>query len=430
MTASYTINKKTRTARNNRLTESQAKMWDVLSVIPDDIIDSISSHVKNQNDLQDMILSMRKRIIESSLNGEIDYHLKSQGESENDDTHLTKDNYRNGYSSKKIKTDTGEIDLNIPRDRLSEFEPIIVKKHARRLDNMDDTVLALYARGMTVRDIRGTIQELYQQDLSEDLISSITDSVTEDVKEWQNRPLESCYPIVYLDCLVVKVHENKSVINKAVFLALGIRNDGIKELLGMWIAQNEGAKFWLNVLTELNNRGLKEIFIACCDGLTGFPEAINTIYPNCEVQLCLVHMMRSSLTYVPHKDKKSVAADLKKIYASDTEEIALENLEEFCTKWDTKYPAIGKSWYKKWDNLNKIFSYTYPIRKVIYTTNAIESLNMTLRKVTKNKRIFPNDGSVFKTLYLAIKNIEKRWTMSIKDWSQAYQQLLIKFDKI
>jgi transposase-like protein len=229
---------------------------------------------------------------------------------------------------------------------------------------------------------------------------------------------------------MIQVHENKSIINKAVYLALGLKTTGCKELLGMWISQNEGSKFWLSVLTELNNRGVKDVFIACCDGLTGFPDAINAVYPKCDVQLCIVHMVRNSLSYVSYKDRKQVASDLKTIYNAETEDLALQNLELFCEVWDKKYPVIGKSWYKHWENVNKIFNYTSDIRKVIYTTNAIESLNMTLRKVTKNKRVFPNDASVFKTLYLALQNIEKRWTMPIREWSQAYQQLLIKFDKV
>lgn len=233
-----------------------------------------------------------------------------------------------------------------------------------------------------------------------------------------------------MDCIVIKVHENKSIINKAVYLALGVRTYGIKELLGLWISQNEGAKFWLNVLTELNNRGLKEVFIACCDGLTGFPDGIAAIYPECQIQSCIVHMVWNSIAYVPYRDRKLVALDLKAIYQADTEEIAIQNLDEFAKKWDKKYPAISKSWYNRWEQLNTLFGYTSEIRKVVYTTNAIESLNMTLRKVMKNKRVFPNDVAVFKTMYLAILNISKRWTMPIRDWAPAYQQMLIKFGKI
>jgi transposase-like protein len=402
---------------------------DLIAQIPEEIIELISSGVKTQTDLQSMIMGLKSRIIESALKGEMNHHLWNsnpmQGNAEEENY-----NRRNGYSKKTIRTDKGDIAINVPRDRTAEFEPLLVQKHRRRLEGIDDAVLALYSRGMSMRDIRATISELYNQDLSEELISEITDEVNDEVKEWQNRPLEFRYPILYLDCIVIKVQENKSIINKAVYLALGVRTDGIKELLGLWISQNEGAKFWIHVLTELNNRGLKEVFIACCDGLTGFPDAIATIYPECQVQSCIVHMMRNSLAYVPFKDRKAVAADLKSIYQASTEELALQNLDEFAKKWDKKYPAISKSWYNRWQQLNTIFGYTAEIRKVIYTTNAIESLNMTLRKVMKNKRVFPNDIAVFKTMYLAILNISKRWTMPIRDWAPAYQQLLLKFDKI
>ena len=411
-------------AKNPHLTQDKL---DLLAQIPEDIIELISSGVKTQSDLQAMIMGLKSRIIERALNGEMNHHLANQPKFTEE---IKPINRRNGYSGKVVKTDSGDLNINVPRDRAAEFEPLLVQKYKRRLEGIDDAVLALYSRGMSMRDIRATISELYHQDLSEELISSITDTVNDEVKEWQNRPLEYRYPILYLDCIVIKVQENKSIINKSVYLALGVRTDGIKELLGLWIAQNEGAKFWLNVLTELNNRGLKEVFIACCDGLTGFPDAITAIYPECQVQSCIVHMVRNSLAYVPYKDRKLVAADLKTIYQADTEEIALQNLEEFTGKWGKKYPAISKSWYNRWEQLNTLFGYTAEIRKVIYTTNAIESLNMTLRKVMKNKRIFPNDIAVFKTMYLAIGNISKRWTMPIRDWAPAYQQLLIKFGKI
>jgi putative transposase len=413
------IKKGLKMAKNPNLTQDKL---DILSQIPEDVIELLSSGVKTQSDLQAMIHGLKSRIIESALNGEMNHHLSQDA--------IGNNNRRNGYSNKTLKSDGGDININVPRDRSSEFEPLLVQKYKRRLEGIDDAVLALYSRGMSMRDIRATINELYHQDLSEELISSITDEVNEEVKDWQNRPLEFRYPILYLDCIVIKAQENKSVINKAVYLALGIRTDGQKELLGLWISQNEGAKFWLNVLTELNNRGLKEVFIACCDGLTGFPDAIATIYPECEVQSCIVHMVRNSLAYVPYKDRKAVAADLKTVYQADTEEIALQNLDFFAKKWDGKYPAISKSWYNRWEQLNTLFGYTTEISKVIYTTNAIESLNMTLRKVIKNKRVFPNDIAVYKILYLAILNISKRWTMPIRDWAPAYQQMLIKFDKI
>ncbi|MCE3269578.1 MAG: family transposase [Burkholderiales bacterium] len=401
-------------AKNPHLTQDKL---DLLARIPEDVIELISSGVKTQSDLQAMITGLKSRIIESALNGEMNHHLSNQSALNEGPM---QPNRRNGYSNKVVKTDTGDLSVNIPRDRTAEFEPLLVKKYKRRLEGIDDAVLALYSRGMSMRDIRATINELYHQDLSEELISNITDCVNDEVKEWQNRPLEHRYTILYLDCVVIKVQENKSIINKAVYLALGVNTSGIKELLGLWIAQTEGAKFWLN---------LKEVFIACCDGLTGFPDAIAAIYPECEVQSCIVHMVRNSLAYVPYKDRKEVAADLKTIYQADTEDIAMQNLAEFTKKWDKKYPAICKSWYNRWNQLNTLFGYTTEIRKVIYTTNAIESLNMTLRKVMKNKRVFPNDTAVFKTMYLAILNISRRWTMPIRDWAPAYQQMLIKFGK-
>lgn len=413
-------------AKNPHLTQDKL---DLLAQIPEDVIELISSGVKTQADLAAMFHGLKSRVIESALAGEMEHHLNNQ-ESLLSDESLFNSNRRNGYSNKIIKSNSGDIPISVPRNRNSEFDPILIGKHKRKLEGIDDAVLALYARGMTMRDIRSTINELYHQDLSEELLSSITDCVNDEVKEWQNRPLEYRYPILFLDCLVIKVQDNKSIINKSVYLALGIGVDGNKELLGMWIAQNEGAKFWLNVLTELNNRGIKEVFIACCDGLKGFPDAIASVYPECQIQSCIVHQVRNSLNYVPWKDKKAVATDLKIIYQADTEDIAIQNLDEFANKWDAKYPAISKSWYNNWHILNTLFGYNKDIRRAIYTTNVIESLNMTLRKVIKNKRSFPNDTAVFKTLYLAIQKIAQRWTMPIRDWQISYQQMLIKFGKI
>jgi transposase-like protein len=413
-------------AKNPNLTQDKL---DLLAQVPSEVIELISSGVKTQSDLAAMIHGLKSRIIESALAGEMEHHLNTSQDYSSDNSLLER-NRRNGYSSKTIKSAGGDIPINVPRDRNAGFDPLLIQKHKRRLEGIDDAVLALYARGMTMRDIRATINELYHQDLSEELLSSITDCVNDEVREWQNRPLEYRYPILFLDCLVVKVQENKSIINKSVYLALGVGVDGNKELLGMWISQNEGAKFWLSVLTELNNRGVKEVFIACCDGLKGFPDAIATIYPDCQVQSCIVHQVRNSLNYVPWKEKKAVATDLKTIYQAKTEELALQNLAEFAKKWDSKYPVISKSWYNNWEVLNTLFGYNEDIRKAIYTTNAIESLNMTLRKVIKNKRSFPNDTAVFKTLYLAIQKIATRWTMPIRNWAISYQQMLIKFGKI
>jgi transposase-like protein len=360
------------------------------------------------------------------LEGEMTHHL---GYGRHDRL-IVSDNKRNGFSNKTISTDNGEIELGIPRDRDSGFDPLIVPKHSRRLERIDKSIMTLYAKGMSTRDIRDTLHDLYCLDISEEFISNVTVSVVDDIRLWQNRPVDTIYPIVYVDCIVVKVQENKQVINKSVYLVPGINSEGRKELLGMWISATEGAKFWLGVLTELNNRGLKEIFIACIDGLKGLDDAICSIYPQTKIQLCVVHQVRNSLRYVPYKEKKAVVADLKSIYQAATAEVALANLDEFALKWDSKFPNISKSWYNNWDKLSAMFEFSDEIRKVIYTTNAIESLNMTLRKAIKNKRIFPNDTSVFKSLYLAILNIERKWTMPIRDWHSAFSQLLIKFGKV
>jgi putative transposase len=305
--------------------------------------------------------------------------------------------------------------------------PQLVQKHQTRLEGFEDKILTLYARGMTTRDIQAQVQDLYGVEVSPTFISNITEAVMDEVRQWQNRPLDQVYPIVYVDCLVVKVRENQRVINKAIYLALGVDMDGQKELLGMWIAQNEGAKFWLAVFTELQNRGVKDIFIACMDGLTGLPEAIETLYPQTRIQLCMVHMVRNSLKYVSYKHRKEVAADLKLIYSAGTESEAGVYLELFTEKWDRQYPTIGKMWHAHWSRVIPLFAFPEDIRKVIYTTNAIESVNMSLRKVTRNHRIFPSDEAVFKVIYLAIQNIAKKWTMPIHNWKPALNCFAIEF---
>ena len=398
----------------------------VLSELPESVVDNLIKDCRNQGDFEDLMKQISKRLLDGMLGGEMNAHL---GYGRHDRLY-EKNNARNGYSSKTISTNNGEIELSVPRDRNCEFEPIIVPKHSRRVEGIDKNIMALYARGMSVRDIRDMLLEMYGVDLSEEFISNVTDSVIDDIRLWQNRPVNVLYPIIYIDCIVVNVQENKQVINKAVYVVLAINTDGHKEILGLWISQNEGAKFWLSVLTELNNRGLKEVFIFCIDGLAGLDQAIKSVYPQAKIQLCIVHQIRTSLRYVPHKDKKAVVADLKTIYQVSTAEEGLANLDAFAKKWDSKFPTISKSWYNNWEKLSAMFEFTQPIRKIIYTTNAIESLNMTLRKVIKNKRIFPNDMAVFKSLYLAIGNIEKKWTMPIKDWLPAYTQLLIKFGKV
>jgi transposase-like protein len=293
---------------------------------------------------------------------------------------------------------------------------------------MDDKILSLYAKGMTTREIVATFKEMYDADISATLISRVTDAVIEQVIEWQSRPLDAVYPIVYLDCIVVKIRQDKRVINKAIYLALGVNMEGHKELLGMWLSENEGAKFWLNVLTELQNRGVNDILIACVDGLKGFPDAINTAFPKAQVQLCIVHMIRNSVRYVPWKDYKAVTADLKKIYQSVTEDEALLALDAFEARWDEQYPQISRSWRAHWENLNTLFLYPQDIRKAIYTTNAIESLNSVIRKALKKRKLFPTDDSAKKVVYLAIQDASKKWTMPIRNWKSALNRFMIEFE--
>ncbi len=370
-----------------------------------------------------LIKQLSKRILERALEAEMQNHL---GYSRYERSNMR--NARNGAFQKNLTTENGQIELNIPRDRNGDFEPIIVKKKQSRIVGLDKKIVSLYAKGMSLSDIKTQLQELYDTDISEALISKITDDVIDEVKSWQSRALESVYPIVFFDCLVVKVRQEKRVINKSVYIALGIDLSGRKDILGLWISDNEGAKFWLNNLTEMKNRGLSDILIACTDNLTGMSDAIAAVFPKCEHQLCIVHQIRNSLKYVSYKDRKKLAADLKPIYQAITEEEAQEALEYFEEKWGKQYPQIAKSWYNNWDNLVLFLQYPEAIRRIIYTTNSIESLNSQLRKVTNNKRVFPSDDSVFKTLYLTIEYITAKWTMPIQNWNEAMAHFLIKFD--
>lgn len=379
--------------------------------------------LKTEKDLNNFSQMLTKITVEAALNAELDEHLGYSKHRKSSSS-----NNRNGTSTKTIITDDGQFELETPRDREGTFEPQLVKKQQTRFTSMDDKVLSLYAKGMTTREIVATFKELYGADVSASLISRITDSVIEQVIEWQSRPLDSVYPIVYLDCIVLKIRQDKRVINKAVYLALGVNMEGQKELLGMWMSENEGAKFWLNVLTELQNRGVKDILIACIDGLKGFPDAINTVYPEAQIQLCIVHMVRNSVKYVPWKDYKALTADLKGIYRAVTEDEALRALDEFSNKWDEKYPQISRSWRAHWHNLNTLFSYPEDIRKAIYTTNAIESLNSVIRKAIKKRKVFPTDDSAKKVVYLAIMDASKKWTMPIRNWKTALNRFMITFE--
>lgn len=379
--------------------------------------------IKTEKDLAEFSQMLTKITVEAALNAELDEHLGYNKHAQSDS-----DNSRNGMSRKQLQTEDGTFELQTPRDRDGSFEPQLVAKGQRRFTSMGDKILSLYAKGMTTREIQATFKEMYNADVSPTLISKVTEAVIDEVIEWQSRPLDAVYPIVYLDCIVVKVRQDKQVINKSIFLALGVNLEGHKDLLGMWIAENEGAKFWLNVLTELQNRGVKDILIACVDGLKGFPDAINTVYPDTRIQLCIVHMVRNSVKFVPWKDYKPVTADLKQIYQSVTEEEALRALDTFSERWDGKYPQISKSWRAHWHNLNTLFDYPEDIRKAIYTTNAIESLNSVIRKAIKKRKLFPSDESARKVVYLAILDASKKWTMPIRNWKAALNRFMIEFE--
>lgn len=396
-----------------------------MSKTTDDLISELSKGIKTQGDLVSLTKMLTKKVLETALNTELDEHLGYEKHHKNETIRI---NNRNGSCSKSLKTDFGKIELSTPRDRNSSFQPKIIKKHQTKFEGFDEKIIALYAKGMTTRDIQEIIKELYDADISHSSISNITDRIIDEVIEWQSRPLDSIYPILYLDCISVKIHQDNRVINKSIYIALGINLDGRKEVLGLWISENEGSKFWLSVLTELQNRGLKDCYIACVDGLRGFPEAIKTTFPKTKIQLCIVHMVRNSLRYVPSKDMKLVAKDLKSIYNSTTRELAEKSLSEFSDKWSSKYPSIERSWRRNWDNIITLFDYPSEIRKIIYTTNAIESLNSVIRKSIRNRKIFPNDTSALKIIYLSIINASRKWTMPLRNWSLALNRFEIEYE--
>ena len=372
-----------------------------------------------------LLKQLTKAVLQRALQAEMTHHL---GHEKHGSVATKGGNARNGSSPKTLKGDFGSMPLEIPRDRECNFEPLIIPKGQTRFAEFDDKIISLYSRGLTTREIQSHLEEIYGVEVSPALISIVTEAVAEEVKAWQNRPLDALYPIVYMDAIRVKARGNGHVVNKAVYLAIGINIEGAKEVLGMWTSENEGAKFWLQVVTELKNRGVRDIFIACVDGLKGFPEAIETVFPDTQVQLCIVHMVRNSLKFVSWKQRKEVAGDLKLIYQSATAEQAEMELTAFEAKWDKTHPTIGQSWRRNWAQVIPFFSYPADIRKVIYTTNAIESLNMSLRKVTKNRASFPNDEAMFKLLYLALKNIAKKWTRPIMNWKAAMNRFSILFE--
>jgi transposase-like protein len=385
-----------------------------------EILDALLKDCKTPEDVGSLYSALLQRVINRSLDAEMDAHLAR------DTPAASGANRRNGKLAKTIKGDFGEIGIHTPRDRDGSFEPQLVKKRQVRLAGMEDKILALYAKGNTTRDIEHLMQDLYGVEISHTVISQLTDGVLDEVRAWQNRPLDAIYPIVWLDGIVVKVHHGKQVVNKSAHVVLGVNLAGEKEVLGLWLAENEGAKFWLSVLTELKQRGVQDIYIACMDGLKGLPEAVSAVFPKTLTQLCIVHLVRASLRYVTAKDAKAMVASLKRIYQSVDVEEAARELEALDAEWGGKYRAVVRLWRGNWDNIIPFFQFPAEIRKVIYTTNAIESLNMSLRKLTRNRRIFPNDEAALKALYLAITQASRNWKQ-LHHWKPALQTFQILF---
>jgi putative transposase len=382
-----------------------------------ELVDELLKGVKSPEDLLGeggILRQLTARMLERTLEAEMTEHVGYEPGQRRPEGRT---NSRNGHTPKTLKTEQGEITIDVPRDREGTFEPIIVKKRERRLAGFDDKILALYARNMTVRDIRDHLEEMYGVDVSPDLISRVTDAVVDEVTAWQGRPLDSVYPIVYLDALVVKIRDQGVVRNKSVYLALGVNVQGSKEVLGMWVEQTEGAKFWLKVVNELKNRGVQDILIACCDGLKGFPEAIEAVFPNTVVQTCIVHLIRNSVRFVSYKDRKEVVRDLKPIYNAACREDAEKALEDFGEKWNKRYSMIAASWRANWERVVPFLDFPPEVRRIIYTTNAIESLNSSLRKLVYYRGHFPTDEAATKLLFLAIRNLEKRWNRSVRNWT-------------
>jgi putative transposase len=368
-----------------------------------------------------LLKQLTKAILERAMNAELTDHL---GYEKHDPAGYNTGNSRNGKSRKKIQGDFGEIELETPRDRDGSFEPKIIGKHQTRFTGFDDKIVSLYARGMTTRDIQAHLQEMYGVEVSPSLVSAVTDAVIDEVKAWQNRPLDRVYPIVYLDALYVKIRDGLHVQNRAIYVAIGVNVEGRKEVLGLWASAHEGAKFWLQVLTEMRNRGVEDMFISCVDGLKGFPEAIETVYPKTQVQLCIVHLVRASLNYVSWKQRRTVAAALRLIYTAPTAEEAERQLEAFASRWDATHPTISQIWRRNWQRIVPFFAFPPDIRRVIYTTNAVESLHMTLRKVTKNRGSFPHEEAAMKLLYLAIQNVSRKWSF-VQGWREALNRFQI-----
>ncbi|WWV73805.1 Transposase, Mutator family [Sporomusa ovata DSM 2662] len=379
------------------------------------------------NAIKDMFRDVLQEIMEAELETELGY-VKQERRSDDVESGVSK-NYRNGYSKKKVKTQLGEVEITIPRDRNGEYEPQIIGKYSRNVDGMEEKILSLYAAGLSIRDISEQIKSLYDVEISPELVSKISEKIMPQVTEWQNRPLEAVYPFVFLDAIHYKIRENHQIITKAAYVVLGINLEGYKEILGIWIGENaESSKFWLSVLNELKSRGVQDVYLFCVDGLNGFREAIGAAYPKAGIQRCIIYQIRASMRYVNYKHAKVFTADLKEVYTAVTEEAALEKLLSFKEKWGDKYPAAIKSWEDNWDILSTFYAYPPSIRKIIYTTNIIEGLHRQFRKVTKTKAVFPNDDSLRKMLYLASNNIVKKWTQRYRDWDMVLNHLALLFE--
>ena len=375
---------------------------------------------------QELFKDMIGTVLEHGLDGELDDEL---GYTKYDYRNKETENSRNGHSKKTLKSSFGELDVSIPRDRDGEFEPQMVKKNQTTLTgDIEEKILSMYAKGMSTSDIEGHIREIYGLEVSDTTISRVTDKILPVVREWQQRPLESVYTVVFMDGIYFHVRSEGQIVKKAVYIAIGIRADGIREVLGMWIGENESAKYWLGILNSLKNRGVEDILIACVDGLTGFTGAIEAVYPKTEIQQCVIHQIRNSTKYVSYKDIKALMADLKKVYGAVDEQAALGSLDDFDSKWSARYPKIALSWRSNWANLATYFKYPQEVRTLIYTTNAIENFNRGLRKVTKSKAVFPTDDALLKMLYLAMMDITKKWTGRRKDWGVIHSQLEIFFE--
>jgi putative transposase len=395
--------------------------------ITDALLDELLKNYSQPGDLlgpDGLLTELKKRLINRVLDSELTTHL---GYDKHDTPPEGPPNARNGHSPKTLRSDDGKIAIKVPRDRNGDFQPTLVPKHQREFDGFDDCIISLYSRGLGVREIQQHLLEIYKVDVSTALITNATDAVIEEVKAWQNRTLELVYPIVYFDAIVVKIRHEGKVTNRAIYLALAINLEGKKEVLGMWSSENEGARFWLNVATELRNRGLNDIFICCVDGLGGFAPALEAIYPKCRVQRCIVHQIRNSLKYVNWKDRKQIAADLRQIYTAPTEPAALAALETFRATHDANHPAIGRSWQANWDSLSPFFHFPPQIRRIIYTTNAIESLNSSFRKISRHRNLFPSIDSLFKLFYLSLRNISSKWTQAVANWPGALSYFAIEF---